>query len=118
MTEYINESTILRLDCDNCPIAPGLRFDRLDIEVLVTIEKTSESVSNVWEQGSSDDGSEIELSHTDERVQLSRPRIVKVRLPVGEPPEAGTYELFVDLSYNNETVRWPSEPRQIEFSHN
>jgi len=114
MPESIAEPTRLRIDCADCPLAPGLRFDRLDIGATVTLRE-AEAATSVWREQTNTDATEMTVSSADERVQLQRPRIVALRVPAGEPPDPGTYELVAELSYDGETVRWPADPRRVTF---
>lgn len=110
MTEYIDEVTTVQIDCEDCPLAVGLRFDCIDIEPSVSVRKTGQTATNVWDNPSSEEA-DIRFS-----VQCVRPRIVEVSFPVGAPSEADVYELCVELTYEGETVQYPKQPRHIEFS--
>jgi len=116
MSESIADPTRLRIDCADCPLAPGLRFDLLDIRASAILRE-AETETSVWREQPRDDGTEITLSSADEseQLQLRRPRIVALRLPAGVPPEPGVYEIVVELSHNGATVQWPAEPRRVTF---
>jgi len=116
MSESIAEPTRLRIDCADCPLAPGLRFDRLDIRASVTLRE-AETETSVWREQPPDDGTEITLSSADEsdRLTLRRPRIVELWLPAGEPSEPGVYEVLLDLTHDDTSVQWPAEPRRVTF---
>jgi hypothetical protein len=116
MSESIADPTRLRIDCADCPLAPGLRFDLLDIRASAILRE-AETETSVWREQPRDDGTEITLSSADEsdRLTLRRPRIVELRLPAGEPPEPGVYEIVLELSHDNATVQWPLEPRRVTF---
>jgi hypothetical protein len=112
MPESIAEPTHLRIDCADCPLASGLRFDLLDIRASVTLR---EAATSVWREQAHDDATEMTVSSADERVQIQRPRVVALQLPAGEPPEPGVYEVVAELSYDGATVQWPAEPRRVTF---
>jgi hypothetical protein len=116
MSESIAEPTRLRIDCADCPLAPGLRFDRLDIRASVTLRE-AETETSVWREQANADATEITLSSADEsdRLHLRRPRIVELQLPAGVPPEPGVYEIVLELSHDGATVQWPAEPRRVSF---
>jgi len=113
MPESVDELTTLRIDCADCPVAPGLRFDRLDLQGSVTLRE-ADAATSVWREQASD-VTEISVSLSDVRVRLLRPRVVELRLSAGEPPEPGTYEIVGELTHDGETVQWPVEPRQVTF---
>jgi hypothetical protein len=118
MTESIAESTRLRIDCADCPLVPGLRFDLLDIQASVTLRE-AETETSVWREQPRDDVTEITISSEDnrdrDRLQIQRPRVVTLRVPAGEPPEPGVYEIILKLTHDDETVRWPAEPLRVTF---
>jgi len=114
MPESIAEPTHLRIDCADCPVAPGLRFDRLDLQGSVTLRE-ADAAASVWREESGD-ATKITASLSDVRVRLLRPRVVELRLPAGVPPEPGVYEIVAELGHDNgETVYWPPTPRRVEF---
>jgi len=115
MAESIAEPTRLRIDCAGCPLAPGLRFDLLDMQATVTL-RDAEAATSVWREQAHDDATEMAVSSADDRVQIQRPRVVALRLPAGEPPEPGTYELVAELAHDGATVQWPAEPRRVTFN--
>jgi len=115
MSESIADPTTLRIDCADCPLAPGLRFDLLDMQATVTLRE-AEAATSVWREQASADATEMTVSSADDRLQIQRPRVVELRLPAGEPPEPGVYEVVAELSYDGETVRWPAEPRRVTFN--
>jgi len=116
MPESISEPTLLQINCADCPLAPGLRFDLLDLHVSATLRE-AETETSVWREQPRDDVTEITLSSADDpdRLQLRRPRIVELRLPAGVPPEPGVYEIVLELSHDGTTVQWPAEPRRVTF---
>lgn len=114
MVERINEPTTLRMDCAECPLAPGLRFDMLDLAVSMTLQQVTDGTT-VWRRGELSDPVEITVSLADDKLRLRRPRAVELRLPAGEPSEPGTYKLVGEMAHDSETVRWPAEPERIEF---
>jgi len=114
MSESIADPTTLGIDCADCPLAPGLRFDRLDIGATVTLRE-AEAATSVWREQAHDDATEMTVSSADGQVQLQRPRVVALRLPAGEPPDPGTYELVAELSHDGDTVQWPADPRRVTF---
>ena len=116
MAESVDELTTLRIDCEGCPIAPGRRFDRLDMQASVTLRE-AEAATSVWRDQPADDGTEITVSSADDpdRLQLRRPRVVELRVPAGEPPEPGVYEMVVELVHDGDTVQWPPTPQRVEF---
>jgi len=114
MTESIAEPTHLRIDCSECPLAPGLRFDRLDIRATVTLRE-AEAETSVWREQGHADPTEMTVSSADDRVQIQRPRVVALRLPAGDPPEPGVYEVVAELTHDGATVQWPAEPRRVRF---
>jgi len=114
MPESVDELTTLRIDCEDCPVAPGLRFDRLDLQGSVTLRE-ADAAASVWREQAHDDATEMTVSSADERVQIQRPRVVALQLPAGEPPEPGVYEVVAELSYDGATVQWPAEPRRVTF---
>jgi len=113
MAESIDEPTTLRINCTDCPLAPGLRFDRLDIQGSVTLRE-ADAATSVWREQVSD-VIEITVSLSDVRVRLLRPRVVEWRLSAGVPPEPGVYGLVAELTHDGETVQWPAEPRRVAF---
>jgi hypothetical protein len=116
MAESIAEPALLRIDCADCPLAPGLRFDLLDIQASAILRE-AETERSVWREQPRDDTTEITLSSADDpdRLHLRRPRIVELRLPAGVPPEPGVYEIVLELSHDGATVQWPAEPRRVTF---
>jgi len=114
MPESVDELTTLRIDCADCPVAPGLRFDRLDIHGSVTLRE-ADAATSVWREQASD-VTEISVSLSDVRVRLLRPRVVELRLPAGVPPEPGVYDLVAELGHDGgETIQWPPTPRRVTF---
>jgi hypothetical protein len=116
MTESVAAPTTLRIDCADCPLAPGLRFDLLDIRASVTLRE-AEAATSVWREQTHDDATEMTVSSADDpdQLQIQRPRVVALRLPAGEPPEPGVYEVVAELTHDGATVQWPVEPRQVTF---
>jgi uncharacterized protein (DUF2267 family) len=115
MTESIAEPTRLRIDCAECPLAPGLRFDLLDMQATVTLRE-AEAATSVWREAAATDATEMTVSSADDRLQIQRPRVVALRLPAGEPPEPGVYEVVAELTHDGATVHWPAEPRRVTFN--
>lgn len=113
MPESVDELTTLRIDCEDCPLAPGLRFDRLDLQGTVTLRE-ADAATSVWREESGD-ATEITASLSDVRVRLLRPRVVELRLPASVPPEPGVYEIVAELGHDDETVQWLPTPRRVTF---
>jgi len=114
MPEPVDELTTLRIDCEDCPVAPGLRFDRLDLQGSVTLRE-ADAAASVWREESGD-ATEISVSLSDVRVRLLRPRVVELRLPAGVPPEPGVYEIVAEVGHDGgETAQWPPTPRRVTF---
>ena len=105
----------MRIDGEDCPVAPVLRVDRLDLQGSVTLRE-ADAAASVWREEAAGDATEITVSLSDVRVRLLRPRVVELRLPAGVPPEPGVYEIVVELGHDNgETVQWPPTPRRVTF---
>jgi len=115
MPESVDELTTVRIDCEDCPVAPGLRFDRLDLQGSVTLRE-ADAAASVWREEAAADATEITASLSDVRVRLLRPRVVELRLPAGVPPEPGVYEIVAEVGHDGgETAQWPPTPRRVTF---
>ena len=114
MPESVDELTTLRIDCEGCPIAPGRRCARLDMQATVTLRE-ADAATSVWRDQPADDGTEMTVSSDDERLHLQRPRVLALRVPAGVPAEPGVYEMVAELTHDGDTVQWPPTPQRVEF---
>jgi len=110
----IDQPTRHRINFDEHPNPPYCQVNWPETTVSVCLEQVTEGAS-VWSRREPADPVAITVSLTDDRLQTVGPRAVALRLPAGDPPDPGTYELVAELTHDGETVQWPPTPRRVTF---